>query len=653
MGAASFFMGDAIDPRTNNFPYPNPAGSPIPVEDTDNASASVPDGVGELFAAYPGLSEGAITNYCKTRNAIFTTWFDSYIKKLGTLHLMFRNAPTAAKAGKVVQFPIASGIVESINARLQPALLNRPKFAEAVPNFVSPDNTKARLVEDFVNQTVTEVTRRPEKGKQAIKSAVVETMMIWRNYWRQEKVKTTEPIYVDDPSFMPPMPMFDEMGAPMPMPQAPQIYQGEQETEVVKQYWDWELENPANMAWDPHTVTKLSLSPWVRKRAQLSYNELLRRQAQGDFKGVERLRLVVPQGVEGNMREGWIDELKRASGDNHWNFTYADEKMYQVEEWWADMTWQNGAKVVQKKLRWFLVEGAYVVDIADNPLIPQRMPWDSCPMIQDPHALTGLSPLDTVRNLQEQINTYGGYQDSLAERMAKPTIFYDETSGLSGRTSFMRTYGLQPVQNVAGIKEMTLDSTPLKAVMDYIQFLIDLMRDASGANEQFQGQEGAETATEFEGLVAAAGSRFADVTDTMSQGWLEALCNECFLFTKQFGQDGQMFVRASATEGMVTALTRADFIGDYTFVAATAATERAKTQELEMALKAVEIGRGMGVGPDGMVFNANKAYKDSVIPLLGQKNGVEWFTQAPPMPMPPMGMPGSEGAPMPPEMGMQ
>jgi len=338
------------------------------------------------------------------------------------------------------------------------------------------------------------------------------------------------------------------------------------------------------------------------------------------------------------MKEGWEDELKRAAGDKNWNFSYADEKLYEVEEWWADMTWTDTAgQTIQKKMRWFMVEGNFVVSIDENPLTPQRLPWDSCPLIQDPHALTGLSPLDVVANLQTQINTYAGYQDTLTERMAKPTIFYDESSGVSKRTTFMRTYGWQPVENVQGIKEMTLDAGPLQAVQAYIQFLIELMRDASGANEQFQGMDGAGTATEFEGLVAAAGSRFADVVDTLSQGWLEALCNECFLHYKQFGQDGEMFARAVQTEGQIVSLTRGDFIGDYTFIATSSATEKGKTQELQAAMQAIELGAKMPPSADGTMFNAQKAYRDIILPLLGQKSGADWFMQMPMAPMAPMG----------------
>ncbi len=640
-------------PRTDNFPYPQPAGLTSPKEDVQPSTNDTPNNAvdADMFAAFPGLTEGTIVNYCKTRNAVFQTWFEPYVKKIAELHRMFRNAPTASKAGKTVDLPVASGIDESINARLQPALLSRPKFVEALAQFVTEDTSKTQLVEDFVNQSVMEITRRPEKGKQAIKSAVVESMMIWRNVWRMEKVRTSEPVYVPDPNFMP-NPL--EAGLPPEQQTQPQmVYQGEQILEKEKSYWDWELVNPTNFAWDPHTVTRVSKSPWGRDKAQKSYNDLLRLQAEGMFKGVERLKFVVPKGASGAMKEGWEQEVRAASGDMQWNFTYADEKLYEVEEWWADMTWSTvGAdgqpsETIQKKLRWFLVEGAYVVSIDDNPLLPQRLPWDSCPLIQDPHSLTGLSPLDVVRTLQKQINTYAGYQDTLAERMAKPTIFYDETSGISARTQFMRAYGMQPVQNVQGIKEMTLNGQPLQAVQAYITFLIGLMRESSGANEQFQGVEGADTATEFQGLVAAAGSRFADVVDTLSQGWLEALGNECYLHYKQFGVDGQMFARVAQTEGKVISLSRSDLVGDYTFVATSAATEKAKTQELGMAIQAVELGSKLPPSPDGRVYNAEKGYTEMILPLLNQKTGDDWFIQAP---MPPM-MPGAPGA-MPPPQGM-
>jgi len=637
-----------MQPRTNQYPYPQPAGLPVPDEDTDMTIPASQESAGIEFPF--GSKESDYTNYAKTRNAVFQTWWDPQIKAIGEMTRMFRNAPTAAKSGKSVALPIASGIVESINSRLQPTLLNRPKIVEAVPNFMSDSNDTQNTVEEFVNEKALAETRKPEKGKQGIKSAVVESMIIWRNKWVQETVKTSTPIYVPDPNWIaPPMPPQMPGMPPMPMPQPPQVYQGEQAGEISKARWEWELESLANMAWDPHTVTSIKDSPWARKRAQVSYNDLLRMQAAGNFKGVERLRYVVPKGAEGYMKEGWLDELKRAAGDNNWNFTYANEKLYQVEEWWADMTFQvddgtGVTKPVMKKMVWFQVEDAYVVSVDENFLIPQRLPWDSCPLIQVPHSMTGMGSLTVVQNVQQQINTYAGYQDTLSERMAKPTIFYDESSGISARTQFMRAYGMQPVQNVQGIKEMTLSADPLKAVQAYIEFLMTIMREASGANEQFQGIDGADTATEFQGLEAAAGSRFSDMADTLMQGWLEKIGQECYLFYRQFGQDGQMFAHSGGTEGQVTPITRQMLAQDYTFVAASAANDKANGEKLKSTMEAIQMGAGLPPSPDGTMFNAQKAYRDTVLPILGQKNGSDWFTQAPPKP--PMGA----GGPPPPGM---
>lgn len=597
-----------------------------------------------------GSKESDYVNYAKTRNSVFQTWWDPQIKAIGEMTRMFRNAPTAAKSGKSIALPIASGIAESINARLQPVLLNRPKIVEAVPNFMVENNEEQSAVEEYVNQSALAISRKPDKGKQAIKSAVVESMIIWRNKWVQETVKTSTPVYVPDPNWIaPPMPPQMPGMPPAQMPQPPQVYQGEQAGEIKKAYWDWELESLANMAWDPHTVTSIKDSPFARKRAQMSYNDLLRMQAAGNFKGVERLRYVVPKGAEGYMKEGWLDELKRAGGDNNWNFTYANEKLYQVEEWWADMTFQvddgtGNTSPVMKKMVWFLVEEAYVVSVDENFLIPQRLPWDSCPLIQVPHSMTGMGCLTVVQNVQQQINTYAGYQDTLSERMAKPTIFYDESSGISARTQFMRAYGMQPVQNVQGIKEMTLSADPLKAVQAYIEFLMTIMREASGANEQFQGIDGADTATEFQGLEAAAGSRFSDIADTMMQGFLEPIGQECYLFNKQFGQDGQMFAHSAGTEGQIIPVTRLMLSKDYTFVAASAANEKANGEKLQTTMQAIQMGASLPPSQDGMVFNSQKAYKDTVLPLLGQKNGADWFTQAPMAP--PMAMAGPGGPPM-------
>jgi len=609
----------------------------------NNQPAQAPDqpvpqagGIANSLSDMPnGLDESAIVKFCQSRNNVFQQWFDPYVKSIAEWHRISKNLIITPKGTMGVALPVGSGIVESINARLQPALLNRSKIVEAVPEFPTEDNESTSKMEDFVNQTVLSVSRTPEKGKQAVKSAIVESFIIWRNLWKQEVYKRVIPKPILDPAFVP---------DPMNPEAQPQVIGTEDEVvEEMKGYWDWELKNPVNMAWDPHTITRISESPWVRERSNMSYNQLKGWERAGIIKDVERLRYVVPKGVSGTMKSGWEEEVRRADGDANWGFTYADEKSYMVEEWWAEMSWKEGEEHTTKKMKWFLVEGNYVFGLEENPLIPQRMPYDSCPFILDVHSLTGQSAVGTVTAIQGQINNMAGYQAALTERLAKPTIFYDESSGLSGRTSFFKMYGMQPVQNVQGIREMVMDSGPVAAVQAYINFLIGLAREASGANEQFQGVEGADTLGEFQGLAAAAGQRFADTVDTLSQGWLERLAQECFLFNRQFVNDGDAVVRAANTEGKAEILSRADFAMDYSFVATSSATEQSKQKEIQAVVQVLEMQAKMPPSPDGQVLNVQKIWTDILLPMLGQKNGADWFIQAPMMP--PMGMPAGPQGP--------
>lgn len=610
-----------MQPKTEN--WPEVSGQGIPPLNA-NANEALADGQKATQEPAPinypeGITESSIIAYCKTRNKVFADFFQPYIDLIKLRHELFYNKPTG-KSG--IPFPVCSSITESINSRLQPALLNRPKFAEAVPEFIAPDNEETRAVEDFINQSVQERTRRVEKGKQAIKAAVVEGMMVWRNLWRQETRKVVVPQYAVDPIT------------------GEEIYQGDQISEELFGFYDWEPENIATIAWDPHTTTRISDSPWCRKRSFMSYNEMLRQQAEGRVQGVERLRWVVPAAA-GASKDDWEADIRKVDGQKDWNFTYADEKRYQVEEWWGDLTYMVNGEVRTGKYRWFLVENNFVIAFDTNPLIPQRIPWDSCPLIISPENLVGLSPVDSIKTIAEQINNFAGYQAALAERSARPTIFYDQSSGLSARTSIMKLHGMVPVQNVQGIKEYDPSSAPLAQVQGYISFLIGLARESSGANEQFQGVEGSDTATEFAGLQAAAGARFSDVVDTLSQGWLEALCTEAQRYFAQFGVDGQMIVRSATTDGQTTEITLDDISKPYTWAAASAANEQMKGKEVQQAMQVLEIMAKVPPAPDGSVFNIEKMVREVLLPSLGQKNGSEWFTTPAPLPMaPPIGAPG-------------
>jgi hypothetical protein len=267
----------------------------------------------------------------------------------------------------------------------------------------------------------------------------------------------------------------------------------------------------------------------------------------------------------------------------------------------------------------------------------------------------GVSPLDPVIGLQEQINAFSGKQSDLVDQATNRLILYDDSSGLTGRTAFSKLNGLVPVNSVNGIKEFPTQGQNIEIIQNYITALRELTNEATGANEQFQGAEGADTLGEFQGLVAAAGSRFADVADTINQGMIENLADECFHFTQQFGVDGQMVVRQTGGDTPPAALTRADFMGQYKFSAVSSATEGYKQKQIAEDTAFVgqmnEINQANGFGP-GEAPNTAKKYniaehlKTVSLPLRGAKNAPNQFIDVPlPPPMPMLPPPGAPSGP--------
>jgi hypothetical protein len=627
-----------VQPKTNNNPPPTSSDdTPINGAAGDSGDAS------NSAINFPnGLDEAACVRYAKNRNSAFDSWAGPQMERIADLHRVFKNMPTKGEKASF-PLPIGAGVIESINARLQATLLGKPKLVDAVSEQPEIDNATRDKVEQFVNQQVLEISRKPQNGKAGIKAAIIESVLIWRNLWKQEAGSKMVPTMVPDPAFMP---------NPLdPMAQPQQVQVGEEEVETVKEYWTWELKSPGNMAWDPNTSTCLQDSPWVRERSRMSYNELLAWQQQGRIEGVERLLKIMPSGSQGKQKDDWEAMLKKADGDANWPVSYGDERAYKVEEWFARLTYKDGDMVQMGDFHFFVVEDQVVINFEENQLRPKRHPFGSCPFIIDPHSVLGLSALDQVLSLQKMVNAFSGHQAALGDRASKPLILYDASSGLTGRSTFMKMFGYQPVDNINGIKEVQVDSGPIGIVQNYLNFLINLTRETTGANEQFQGMDGSDTATEFQGLMAAAGSRFADVADTLSQGWIEPLCHECFLFYKQFGQDGQMVVR-TGIEGLAEELTRQELQGDYAFMS-TGGNDQAKQQQTSQTVQALELIAKLPPSPEG-VFNSAKAVKEIILPNLGQKNSADWYIQ-PQVPM----LPGPDASgspqgqpPMPPEGDM-
>lgn len=616
-----------------------------------------------------GLTAEKILAFARSRRTAFDAWFKPQADHIQELWKMFENQNTGVvKSNKVVSLPIPNGIVETINSRLAPAILNRSKFVDAIQNFVTPDDDKRINVDSFVNQKVMQESRKPNKGKDALKGNIIEGVMFWRHLWKIEENTVSVPQYTPDPSFMP-----DPMN---PDAKPPMIYTGEQPQTQTKQFWSWEYKAPTSLIWEPTCTTRVQESPYVGEHSKMSLNDLLKWQAEGRITGVEQIKNIIPAGLNGPAREDWEKKRKEALGERNLDFKYADDKEFYVEEWFACITWETGGAAPQPEtemlstedaeaqpvpvqpkpstpkqtnygeFHFFIVEDQVVVKFEENGLPHKMKPYGSCPFSTKPRSVMGLAACDPIKVISEQANTFAGKQNDLVNKIADPLTFYDDTSGISGRNQFMRTNGLQPVLNVNGIKQMPTDATPVKINQEYINFCIQLCRDITGANDQVAGIEGADTATEYQGLVAAAGTRFAEVADTINEFFIADLAMGCFLFYQQFGVDGQMIVHDTAQTGTSISLTRADLQGDFEFVPTVSQTqtgkEKAKSDDTAF-LQMVSTMPPNAMG--GQVYNIPKHITEVSLPLRDIKTGPGWFLPAPP-PMP-MGAPGMPQEAMP------
>lgn len=605
-----------MEPIVNNNPPPKPADLDVMSNDNTNTVGGSPVNLPN------GLTKEAILSYARNRNSTWDKWFTPKFKRIEENWKLWRNmraGGTARTGANPIPLAVGYAILESVLARLNTTLLSRPKYVEAVSEIPQNDNGIQSQIEDFINQQLTKELRKPETGKSGFKSALLNGYVIFRSVWKREAQETSDAEYKEDPTTK------------------EQLYMGEKPRTAFKEYWTARNCNPSNMAWDIHTTTKIDESSWVRERDYKSYNEFLVMEQNGELENVEQLKNITPSRLEGGAKEDFEKKLKRADGDPEWRTSYADEKLYQIDEWHAYMSYQDkdaedGQTAKCIHAHFYIVENNHLMMFDENVLKPVRMPYKSAQLIQDPDSIIGLSLLEAIKPLLDSINVYAAKQQQLVEWCSNPTIFYGSKSGLAGRTTFSRPMGMQPVNDASDIKEFLANPASVKVVQEYMQFLISQARESSGANEQFQGIDGADTATEFQGLQAAAGSRFADIGENLNQGLIEPLGQEAYWMYRQFGVDGQMVFHPQTEESAAVAITKQMFQGEYRFVANTASTDNYKQRQIQddtNFLQMMGAMNGQG-GFNGMLYNVPKHVTEISLPMRGQKSSKDMFTPAPP-----------------------
>ena len=584
--------------------------------------------------AFPGLSQEQVLDFCKQRNSQFATWFEPIGKIIEKMHRMYNNKP--AKRVRMV-YPTVYSIVETICSRLTPTLFNRSKFVEAIPEFMVQDvnpttgapGNKEQILnnEDFVNQNLAWYCKLPEKGKQIGKAMVLEGLSIVREVWKQETIVNSSPTFATDPL------------------SGQQKYTGESDNELVKEHFDIEVKSLFDMAWEPRCWQHIKESEWVRERAKMSLNQLLQWEQEGRIQNVAEIEKITPGSVTSqgdDAKKDWEAERLKSIGRGEY-FKKGDEKAYKVDEWYAWMAWKETLEDQTTKLHreffhFMVVEESILVRFDRCELRPYRIPYISVPIIVNVRELIGKAIPEPIEPLYDNINIVGDRQAELVDQAADPLTFYDQRSGLNQRLAFLSKKGFVPVENASqGINRPAVNTPGIQANMQYLQFMMQMARDASAATEQAQGISGktaSDTLGEFQGLIAGAMSRFGEMIDTATVYLFPYLADACHKFYKQFGKDGQMFVLESTSDGKSIAITRQDLQGDYIWVPITVNKHADEQQTIEaddnFLFEMLKIGP---VDIDGKKFDVGKWITDRIMANRKIK-GREYLKISPPPPPP-------------------
>ncbi len=623
------------------------------IEKTPQGDGSASEGLSELESKFPinlpeGLTAEKVKQFSYEKRGIWKKWADKIQPQLEIFQKMFlsqQTLPSKSKSTSVLS--IAAGIIETLTARLCKAIWGRDKLVDVLPLDANVAKEQAQIVEDFINQELIFVSRGTQKGKSLIKSALINGVGMWREKWKVTRELRSQPQYA--PS----------------APGGPLVYVGEgAPVETSHQCWDWEESDPLGISFEPSTQDTVAKSPWRSIRKFMSLADFKEWEATGEITKVDEIATITPSGA--STPTDWETKRKNWLGGVS-NFAYAHHKEYKVDEFCGTIVWevdQEGEdeqgqplpkKVMSENFKWIYVEEQVLIHFDLNDLQPKRLSVGSFPIVINPREVFGKSSLHDVVSVQQQVNMFAGKQADLVELAANRPTYYDKRSGLSGKTAYQRTQGLIAVSDVNGIKEGTVDTSAIGVTQTFLEFLINFSRTLTAATEQAQGMQGADTATEFSGLMQLIGTRFEDLADNIVQFMAVPMAQGCLDYYQQFGIDGQMTVRESSVDGQSKPVTRQMLQGRWQIIpngmnsqADKAAKTKAAIDMMDMFIKLAEEAFKNPVLTGGQLPNL-KALADNVLTLMDQRQASNfWVAMPPPTPPtmpPPAGMNGG-GAPV-------
>ncbi len=619
----------------------------LPTDANDAGGTSQGAADGDFPIQLPdGLTADEVIRITEGHNKIWQAFWDKKGNDIIAYSRMYENMQQGPRrAEQNMDLPALFSIIETIQARVVPAIFGKPRLVDALPEFPSGNNENMELVTDFVNQQLLWRSRAPLKSKAMVKGLIIEGTAFARSEMRQELFEDTAPVYTMDPT-------------------GRRLYTGEEAVTRKRTIWDFTYISPMSLAWDPACVSQIGDAEWIRYRTQASINKLYQMQQDGIIAGVDKILELSPSTPElaegqnptstggggGSGRDQDFEQKRRdALNGSGQSFRYGDEKKYRLDEWHATLTYRkdlpDGAPHYEVcEAHFFIVDEKVLVKFELNGLRPVRKPYVGAPFTLQPGEMLGIPLPKIILGLAQQINIQSGRQADLVTAVTRINLAVDSSAGIDTRTLYQKEKGIIPVTNIAGIKQLSLDPTSVQILQGYLNFLIQFMRDASAATEQAQGVAGAKTATEFQGLVQNAFTRFAETVDNFNQFMIAGLAKECYLMYRQFGDDSQMFARGNGPDSAAIPVTRDLLQPHYDFIPTTMQNEQFRQaiikqdDALFQVLTSPQVMQAFAQA--GKQFDLEKFFVEHNLADRQVKNGNDYIKDVPPMPPP--GMPAAQ-----------
>lgn len=605
----------------------------------DNDQTQAPEQVGVI--QYPKGFPGSDWLVRKTKhlNNSHKEWFSTLLLDIEDNYKLYEIKQVAGTMPNGTTIPITTSIVDTMTSRAVASLVPRETFVNAVAldpeSNLAGDYNKQTMLGDFINESLGNTPDLSDKADEAVKMLFLENVTLLEAKWSIETKLDTS-----------------VMRAPDPLMQGPGPIVAQEVVEYECGHPDFEPVSIRMCAWDPRCKTEFNKSPWFRIRSMKSINELFQMQQEGIIENVDE---VVKKSNKAMTPENPTDpDAKQSQSVEGRQLPSVgwDDGVWEVDRWWGKVAWKNPEGVwVEGNYEFWLVGGDTVVKFRDNVLVPQRIPVVTVKSSRRPGQLMSQGPVTVIKQMQKALNTNMANLEQLIKNAAYSPTFFTPSSAIDGRKVSLQSNSMIPVLDINGIKRFEPATSAISEIEQFIQFIINEMRQATAANDQAQGIEagGSDTATEAQILAQGSNNRFAYIIEMINAAMFGGLAQEYYWLWKQFGEPGKMVVKDGSNDGKGYAVQPEDLQGDYIFKPVPTQSQQAKLQHFGQ-LKALVAdlmqlqmtAPQMLQGPDGQLkqLDLYDFMVNQMFPLVGvQARGL--FKDAPaPQPMA-QGLPGA------------